>query len=105
MKTVVFSPAARSFVHREAIYLRQRNIQAAERFLQRLREMRRLLGRFYEAGFETHPIRGMRRLIVDAYIIYYMVEADRILVVSFRHARQQEPDAAFDQVEDFEPKE
>ncbi|MBA3517097.1 MAG: type II toxin-antitoxin system RelE/ParE family toxin [Rhizobiales bacterium] len=53
MPRVRVSGAARAFVQKKALYLRERNAVAAENLLNRLREARRNLGRFPEKGRQS----------------------------------------------------
>ena len=103
MPTVRLSDTARAFVQQEANYLRERNPNAAENFLERLREARRNLARHPEIGRPSPvPLRGLRRLVVGEYILDYDVAADRVEIVAIRHGRQQDPFIISDPDLDFE---
>jgi len=104
MRKVRLSGNARVFLQREAKYLRERSPTAAEAFLARLREVRRNLALFPEIGRrkEALPIEGAMRLVVGDYILDYDLAADSVSITSIRHARQNDPDLAYDADFDFE---
>ncbi len=65
MTRVRLSEQARTFIQREAKYLRERNRVSAEHFLDRIREARINLARFPEIGRTgAVPLPGLRRLVV-----------------------------------------
>lgn len=72
---VRLSRSAADYVRQEATYLRQHSRAAAERFLQKVKSVRRDLAIFAEAGFseDEHPVPGMRRFIRDGYRFDYRV--------------------------------
>jgi plasmid stabilization system protein ParE len=101
---VRLSRNARTFIQREAKYLRDRNQAAAETFLNRLREAKRNLAQFPKMGREKEslPIEGSMRLVVGDYIMDYDLDGDVVAISSIRHGRQQDPDLAKDDDFDFE---
>jgi plasmid stabilization system protein ParE len=103
VRRVLLAPKARAFLLSEAKYLRERSTGAAERFLDRMRQARRLLARFEQLGFERDalPIPGIRRLIIGDYAMDYF-PGDTIMIVSIRHGRQMETEIEEDEIADFE---
>jgi len=103
MKQVLLAPKARAFLLAEARYLRDRSPRAADRFLDRLRDARRSLGRFDQIGFahDALPIPGIRRLVVGDYLLDYF-SGDVITVVAIRHGRQAEVIIPSDDFADYE---
>ena len=103
MKRVLLVPKARSFLLSEASYMRSHSQLAGDRFLGRIREARRALGRFDELGFpnDALPVPGLRRLIIGDYVLDY-VPGDPVMIVAMRHGRQSENAIIADEIEDFE---
>jgi plasmid stabilization system protein ParE len=103
MKKVVLAGQARAFVLAEAAYLKARNPQAAERFVERLREARVNLARFEAIGVERDapPVPGTRRLVVGDYLLDYLI-TQRIEIVAIRHGRQADPDVPVEDDFDYE---
>jgi len=103
MKRVLLAPKARSFLLSEASYLRSNSQRAADRFLTRIREARRALGRFEDLGFpnDALPLPGLRRLIIGDYVLDY-VPGDIVMIVAMRHGRQSESAIITDEIDDFE---
>ncbi|KRA42242.1 type II toxin-antitoxin system RelE/ParE family toxin [Devosia sp. Root635] len=77
---VRLSRNAADYVRQEAAYLRQHSRLAAERFLERVKSVRRDLTSFGEAGFsdEKAPVPGMRRIVRNGYFYDYRVEKNAI---------------------------
>jgi plasmid stabilization system protein ParE len=101
---VRLSDDARSFLQREARYLRERSPSAAEAFLNRFREARRNLSQFPELGrrIEALPVEGSMRLVVGDYVLDYDLDDDVVAITTIRHGRQLDPDLAKDDDFDFE---
>jgi plasmid stabilization system protein ParE len=97
---VRLSDDARSFLQREARYLRERSPSAAEAFLNRFREAKRNLSQFPELGrrIEALPVEGSMRLVVGDYDL----DDDVVAITTIRHGRQLDPDLAKDDDFDFE---
>lgn len=103
MPRVRLSSTARAFINRETRYLRERNMAAAENFLEHLREARCNLGRFPEVGRPSPlPLPGLRRLVVGDYVLEYDLTPDAVEIIMIRHGRQQEPIIAEDPSINFE---
>jgi plasmid stabilization system protein ParE len=103
VKRVLLAPKARAFLVSEAAYLRDNSPRAAERFLDRMREARRSLGRFEQLGFahDALPLPGIRRLVVGDYLLDYF-PGDPVMIVAIRHSRQRETAIVSDAIADFE---
>jgi plasmid stabilization system protein ParE len=101
---VRMSDDARSYLRNEAKYLRKHSPAAAKALTDAMRKARENLTTFGELGFakEGLPIPGMRRLIVENYLLDYEIVADVILVVTIRHGRQMPPEMPPDDDFDFE---
>jgi plasmid stabilization system protein ParE len=95
---------ARAYLRKEASYLRQYSPQAADAFLQRIREARENLKRFPQMGFEKSglPVPGVRSLIVGAYNLDYEIEGDALIILSIRPGQVPEPSSAVDEDFDYE---
>ncbi len=104
MARVRLAGPARSFLRKEANYLRQYSPQAAEAFLQRMREAREHLHRFPLMGFEKSglPVPGVRSLIVGAYILDYEIAGSDLLILAIRAGQVPEPSLEVDDDFDYE---
>lgn len=80
---VLLSRTAADYVLKEAAYLRQHSRAAAERFLDRVRSVRRDLSDFAEAGFSDDglPVPNLRRFIRDGYRYDYRIGGKDIEIV------------------------
>jgi plasmid stabilization system protein ParE len=101
---VRMSDAARSYLRKEAEYLRKHSRTAAKSLSRNMTAARKNLAAFGEIGFEKEglPIPGMRRLIVGDYLLDYEVSERGIDIVSIRHGRQVPPNVPVDENFDFE---
>ena len=72
---VRLSQKAADYVRQEASYLRQHSRSAADRFLERVRSVRRDLEDFAQAGFSDRelPVPNLRRFIRDGYRYDYRI--------------------------------
>lgn len=72
---VWLSPLAARYVRDEANYLRQFSRSAAQHFVEQIKDVRKHLSMFAEAGFveDGLPIPGIRRLIRGGYRFGYRV--------------------------------
>lgn len=93
MIPIRFSRDAANYVRREAEYLRQRNTAAARNFSLAIKNARRLLQEFPEAGNRHHGLQivGGRTLVAGDYLLDYLYEAGMIEVISIRHGRMVMP--------------
>jgi plasmid stabilization system protein ParE len=101
---VKLSKNARTFLQREAKYLRERSPAAADAFLNRFREASRNLSKFPELGRrkDALPIEGSMRLVVGDYILDYDLMGVTVSITAIRHGRQMDPDLAKEEDFDFE---
>lgn len=101
MTKVRLSREAADYIRREADYLRQRNPVAAHNFSLAMKEGRRMLESFPDAGSRMHglQIAGGRTLVIGNYLFDYLHDGDIVDVLAIRHARMsvQTPDVALDQ--------
>ncbi len=104
MAKVRMAGPAKAYLRKEAAYLRQYSPQAAEAFLQRLREAREHLRRFPLMGFEKSglPIPGVRSLVVGAYVIDYEITGDDLLILAIRPGQVPEPSLETEDDFDYE---
>jgi plasmid stabilization system protein ParE len=95
---------AKAYLRKEAAYLRQYSPQAAEAFLQRLREAREHLKRFPLMGFEKSglPIPGVRSLVIGAYNLDYEIAGDDLLILAIRPGQVPEPSREIEDDFDYE---
>jgi plasmid stabilization system protein ParE len=98
---VRLSRNAADYVRKEATYLRQHSQAAAERFVERVKSVRRDLTQYALAGFseDSLPIPGMRRLLRDGYRYDYRVLQGHIEIAEISHSVNTplpDPDDDFD---------
>ena len=98
---VVVSDRVRKYLAAETNYLRKHSSTAHRHLVQRMREAARLLSEYPLAGTDkVVPVPGLRRLVVDDYVLDYEVADDEVHILSMRHGRQhdplQDPDDDFD---------
>ena len=91
---VRLSQNAADYVRQEAAYLRRHSRAAAERFLDRIRSVRRDLADFAEAGFSDDglPVPNLRRFIRDGcrtiiVLVKHLSKSPQSPVPSIRHSR------------------
>ncbi|MDE1158153.1 MAG: type II toxin-antitoxin system RelE/ParE family toxin [Neorhizobium sp.] len=89
MIPVRLSRNAANYLRRETDYLRRRNPAAAGRFVDTIRQARRLLQAFPDAGNQAHALQiaGNRVLVVGDYLIEYAHDVTHIDITSIRHGR------------------
>jgi plasmid stabilization system protein ParE len=96
MIPVRLSRDAANYVRREADYLRRYSPIATRRFSQAIKEAKRLLQNFPEAGNHMHGLQvaGDRTLVSGDYLLRYSFDGFRVNIVSIRHGRTvvQTPD-------------
>jgi len=86
---VVLSRSAADYVRKEAIYLRQRHIQAARNFLADLRRLKAQLSAFPQSGpsNDIPGFVGTRKIVMGDHVIFYEVGA-QVSILTIRHGRQ-----------------
>lgn len=91
---VVLSKSAASWLRTEIRYLQQRSPAAAKIFLARISDARLVLGAHPEAGpvARSLPVPDARTFVIGDYLLDYVIEADRIVIVTIRHGRMRPPD-------------
>ena len=93
MIRVRLSKDAAQFVRKETEYLRQRNPAAALKFAMAMKDAKRLLQSFPEAGNRMHglQIAGGLTLVAGDFLLDYIYDGSGIDVVSIRHGRMSMP--------------
>lgn len=99
---VVLSKSAASWLRTEIQYLQQRSPAGAQNFIARISNAKLVLAAHPEAGpvARSLPVPGARTLVIGDYLLDYVIEADRIVIVTIRHGRMRPPDLPVDA--DFE---
>lgn len=89
MTKIKVSREAADFVRNETAYLRRRNRNAAQSFLDTIHRSKTVLATFEEAGNRMHglQIKGGRTLVVDAYLFDYQHEQGTVHILAIRHGR------------------
>lgn len=100
---VVVSHQVKEYLEAEKRYLKRHSSTAHKRLAARLREAFAMLGRFPLAGPERQlPVSGLRRLVVDDYVLDYEIGNNELHVLAMRHGRQRDPYMAIEDDFDFE---
>lgn len=101
---ITLSPAAREYVTREARYLKSVSPKAAQRFGEEFRQLRHSLARFPGIGKanEELPVPGVRRFVMEPYLVDYEIMADEIRILTVRHGRERPPAVDLDDDYNFE---
>ena len=86
-RRVLLSTRAERWLHREVAYLADRNVSAARRFLERIKEARRQLAAFPRSG-RPGLVPGTRRLVVGAYVLTYRERGSDLEIIDIRDGRQ-----------------
>ncbi|MDH4415009.1 MAG: type II toxin-antitoxin system RelE/ParE family toxin [Rhizobium sp.] len=91
---VVLSKSAASWLRTEMHYLQQRNTAAAKHFAARIAQARLVISAHPEAGpvARSLPVPGARTFVIGDYLLDYLIEADRIVIVTIRHGRMRSAD-------------
>ncbi|CDZ38934.1 type II toxin-antitoxin system RelE/ParE family toxin [Neorhizobium sp. BETTINA12A] len=99
---VFLSEEAIRYVQRERAYLAQFSRRASIAFSEQVKRAARLIADHPRVGTAVAPVEGIRRFVSAPYHLDYVIEADRILIVSIMHARQGPADLEKDEDDDFE---
>jgi len=93
MIPIKLSKNAANYIRRETEYLRQRNPVAARNFSLAIKNAKRMLQTFPEAGNRMHglQIAGSRTLVAGDYLLEYSFDGSRVEVSSVRHGRMLIP--------------
>jgi plasmid stabilization system protein ParE len=71
-------------------------------FSEQVKRAARLIANHPRVGIAVAPVEGIRRFVSAPYHLDYVIETDRILIVSIMHARQGPADLEKDEDDDFE---
>lgn len=100
---VVVSHQVKEYLDTEKRYLRRHSATAHKRLAARLRDAFAMLARFPLAGPERQlPVPGLRRLVVDDYVLDYEIRNNELHVLAMRHGRQRDPYLEIDDDFDLE---
>lgn len=93
MIPVRLSRDAANYVRREAEYLRQHNPMAARKFSVIMKNVRRMLQSFPEAGNRMHglQITGSLTFVAGDYLLDYIYDGSQIDIIAIRHGRMLTP--------------
>jgi plasmid stabilization system protein ParE len=94
---VRLSQEATRYVERERAYLAQFGRRTSVAFIDQIKRATTLIGDHPHVGVVVAPAEGVRRFVSAPYHLDYVVQADRIVVISIMHARQGPPDLEKDQ--------
>lgn len=102
MKVVVADQVKRYLIS-EKTYLKRQSARAHLVFTRRFRDAALLLAAYPMAGAERSlPVSGIRRLVVDDYVLDYEIVGNEVRILHMRHGRQRDPFLAVDADFDFE---
>ena len=85
---VRFSQEAIRYVERERAYLAQFGRRTSIAFSEQIKKAARLIGEHSHVGVVVAPAEGVRRFVTAPYHLDYIIQVDRILIISIMHARQ-----------------
>jgi plasmid stabilization system protein ParE len=89
---VIVSGQVRRFLLTERDYLRKHSSAAPGRLARRMRDATQLLKDFPMAGTPLPlQITSKRRLVVDDYVVDYVIVGEEVRILHMRHGRQQDP--------------
>ncbi|MCD2173015.1 type II toxin-antitoxin system RelE/ParE family toxin [Rhizobium sp. C4] len=93
MTPVRLSKNAANYIRREADYLRQRNPAAARGFSLAIKDAKRTLQSFPQAGNKMHglQIAGGLTLVMGDYLLDYSYDGKQVDIVAVRHGRMVTP--------------
>jgi plasmid stabilization system protein ParE len=99
---VRLSQEAIRYLERERAYLAQFGKRPSGAFSDQIKKAARLIGDHPHVGVVVAPAEGVRRFVSAPYHLDYVIEVDRIMIISILHARQgpadieKDADDAFD---------
>jgi len=100
---IVVADQVRRYLISEQNYLKRQSNRAHLAVTRRFREAARLLAAYPMAGAERSlPIAGIRRLVVDDYVLDYEIVGNEVRILHMRHGRQRDPFLPTDENFDFE---
>lgn len=99
---VRFSQEAIRYVERERHYLAQFGRRTAVAFSDQIKKAARLIGDHPHVGVVVAPADDVRRFVSAPYNLDYVIQLDRITIVSVLHGRQGPADLDKDDDDAFE---
>jgi plasmid stabilization system protein ParE len=99
---VRFSQEAIRYVERERAYLAQFGRRTSVAFSDQIKKASRLIGNYPHVGVVVAPAEGVRRFVSAPYHLDYVVQVDRIMIISVMHARQGPADLEKDDDDAFD---
>ncbi|WP_313617363.1 type II toxin-antitoxin system RelE/ParE family toxin [Agrobacterium sp.] len=104
MTPVKLSRDAANYVRAESEYLRQRNPVAAKKFSLAMKNAKRTLQSFPEAGNRMHGLQvaGSLTLVAGDYLLDYIYDGSQVDVILIRHGRMLTPTPDVDIDSDLE---
>ncbi len=99
---VRFSQEAIRYVERERHYLAQFGRRTAVAFSDQIKKAARLIGDHPHVGVAVAPADNVRRFVSAPYHLDYVVQVDRIMIISVMHGRQGPADLEKDDEGEFE---
>ena len=94
---VRFSDEAVRYVERERAYLAQFGRRTAVAFSEQIKKAARLIADHPRVGVVVAPAEGVRRFVTAPYHLDYVLQIDRIVIISIMHARQGPADLEKDE--------
>ncbi|MDY6781690.1 MAG: type II toxin-antitoxin system RelE/ParE family toxin [Cyanobacteriota bacterium] len=95
MPQIKWSPSALNDLERLLSFLKSRNVQAAQRAVQAIRQAAVSLQEFPQRGLQVKKGSNQRKLKVSfgkqGYVIYYFIEDDTVVIVRIYHGRENRP--------------
>lgn len=93
MIPIKLSRDAANYVRNETEYLRRRNQAAARNFSTAIKNVKRMLQSFPEAGNRTHGLRvaGSLTFVTGDYLVDYIYDGSSINIIAVRHGRMLTP--------------
>ena len=89
---VIVARQVKDFLAAEKAYLRKHSNSASQRLTYRMREAARMLSDFPMLGSERAlPVKEIRRLVLDDYVLDYEIREREVHILNMRHGRQQDP--------------
>ena len=91
MPKIIRTPLAKLDAAHAWCYIAERNLSAADSMIDRFDARLRQLAEFPETG-ESVPKHGLRRAVVDPYVIYYRPIKNGIEIIRILHTAQRHED-------------
>jgi plasmid stabilization system protein ParE len=93
LKRLRLSGQVREFILSETKHLKAHSPSAAIRFRADMDKALSNLQHYPAIGRkdESHPIEGVRRIVIGDYVVHYSAMAEIVDILRLRHARQSDP--------------